>query len=85
MGLSYFVGGLIPMLPYFAMERAQDALYASIAITFVILLVFGYVKNYVTIRTRRAGLWGALQTLVIGVVAAGTSYAIVRALDSHGD
>jgi len=85
MGLSYFVGGLIPMLPYFAMERAQDALYASIAITFVILLVFGYVKNYVTIRTRRAGLWGALQTLVIGVVAAGTSYAIVRAVDSYSD
>jgi vacuolar iron transporter family protein len=81
MGLSYFIGGLIPMIPYFIMDRAQEALFVSIAITVVILLVFGYVKNFVTIRTHRAGISGALQTLVIGVLAAGTSYAIVRLLD----
>ncbi|KAJ6442677.1 vacuolar iron transporter family protein [Purpureocillium lavendulum] len=81
MGLSYFVGGLVPMLPYFAMDRVSDALLVSVAVTVVILLAFGYVKNYVAIRTHRAGVWGALQTLVIGVLAAGTSYAIVKALD----
>lgn len=49
MGLSYFVGGLIPMIPYFVMDKAQEALLVSIAITVVILLVFGYVKSwYVT-------------------------------------
>jgi len=84
MGLSYFVGGLVPMLPYFAMDRVSDALLVSVAVTFVILLVFGYAKNYVAIRTHRAGVWGALQTLVIGVLAAGTSYAIVKALDRGG-
>lgn len=46
MGLSYFVGGLIPMIPYFAMETAQHALFVSIAITVVILLLFGYVKSW---------------------------------------
>lgn len=46
MGLSYFVGGLIPMVPYFVMDVAQQALLASIAITVVILLVFGYVKSW---------------------------------------
>jgi vacuolar iron transporter family protein len=85
MGLSYFFGGLIPMIPYFVMQRAQEALFISIAITLVVLLVFGFVKNYVTIKTNRAGLWGALQTVVIGVLAAGTSYAIVRALDTKGE
>ncbi|KAL7949707.1 VIT family domain-containing protein [Trichoderma barbatum] len=81
MGLSYFVGGLIPMIPYFVMDKVADALFVSIAVTVVILLGFGYVKNYVAIRNHRAGLWGAIQTLIIGVLAAGTSYILVKALD----
>lgn len=81
MGLSYFIGGLIPMIPYFIMSSVRDALAVSIAVTVAILLVFGYVKNYIAIRNHRAGVWGALQTLVIGVLAAGTSYIIVKALD----
>lgn len=84
MGLSYFIGGLIPMIPYFVMDRVREALFVSIGITVAVLLVFGYVKNYVAIRNHRAGVWGALQTLVIGMLAAGTSYAIVRTLD-RGD
>lgn len=82
MGASYFIGGLIPMIPYFFMDKAQHALLVSCLITVIILLLFGYIKNYITIRTKRAGAWGALQTLCIGAVAAGTSYLIVRALDS---
>lgn len=102
MGLSYFIGGLVPMIPYFIMDSAQQALFVSIAITVVILLIFGYVKSWyvsitscwhhkvhlaklqfrVTIRTKKAGLWGALQTLLIGAAAAATSYVIVRLLDS---
>ncbi|KAK2590840.1 Protein ccc1 [Conoideocrella luteorostrata] len=81
MGLSYFLGGLIPMIPYFVLVNIRDALLVSIAVTVVILLGFGYVKNYVAIRNHRAGLWGAVQTLVIGVLAAGTSYVIVKSLD----
>ncbi|KAK3689268.1 VIT family-domain-containing protein [Podospora appendiculata] len=81
MGLSYFIGGLVPMLPYFVMQTAMHALAVSVAITAVILVVFGFMKNWVTIRTRRAGLWGALETLCIGAAAAGTSYLIVRLLD----
>lgn len=81
MGLSYFIGGLVPMIPYFLMSKATEALVVSIAITVCILLIFGYIKNWVMIRNKRAGIKGALQTLIIGALAAGTSYAIVRALD----
>lgn len=80
MAASYFIGGLIPMIPYFFMKHVGDALFVSIGITVIILLIFGYLKNWVAIRNHRAGVWGALQTLVIGVAAAGTSYAIVKAL-----
>lgn len=82
LGLSYFLGGLIPMIPYFAMSDVTHALFVSIGITVVILLIFGYIKNWVTVGTKRSGAYGAVQTLVIGVLAAATSYGIVRALDS---
>lgn len=75
-------GGLIPMIPYFAMKNVTHALFVSIGITFVILIVFGFVKNYITIRTKRAGLYGAVQTLFIGTLAAGTSYGIVRGINN---
>ncbi|KAK2462252.1 hypothetical protein APHAL10511_005748 [Amanita phalloides] len=77
MGFSYFIGGLLPMIPYFVMHNVTHALAISIAITFVVLVVFGFVKNYVTIKTKRAGLYGAVQTVIVGALAAGTSYAIV--------
>ncbi|ATY61366.1 protein CCC1, putative [Cordyceps militaris CM01] len=82
MGLSYLVGGLIPMIPYFVMPRVGEAFVVSIVVTAIILVIFGYVKNYVAIRNHRAGLWGAIQTLFIGFMAAGTSYMIIKALDS---
>ncbi|KKA26006.1 hypothetical protein TD95_002719 [Thielaviopsis punctulata] len=85
MGLSYFVGGLIPMLPYFFIDVAQKALWVSVGITVVVLLVFGYVKSIMTIRSMRAGVYGAFQTLAIGMAAAGASYLIVRYLDYTGD
>lgn len=71
------------MIPYFAMKNVTHALFVSIAITVVILLVFGFIKNYITIKTKRSGFYGAIQTLGIGALAAATSYGIVRALDSH--
>jgi VIT1/CCC1 family predicted Fe2+/Mn2+ transporter len=83
MGAAYFMGGLIPMVPYFAMNNVTHALFVSIGITVVILLLFGYIKNYVTIGTKRSGAYGAVQTLFIGVLAAATSYGIVRAIDSR--
>lgn len=83
MGSSYFIGGLVPMIPYFCMRDVTRALFVSIAITVVVLLAFGFVKNYVMVGSRRAGWYGAVQTLVIGVAAAGLSYGVVRAVDSR--
>jgi VIT1/CCC1 family predicted Fe2+/Mn2+ transporter len=70
------------MIPYFAMKDVTHALFVSIGITVVILLFFGFIKNYITLKTIRGGAYGAVQTLIIGVLAAATSYGIVRALDS---
>ncbi|KAK5130883.1 hypothetical protein LTR08_001604 [Meristemomyces frigidus] len=83
MGISYFVGGLLPMIPYFAFKNnVNHALFCSIGITTVILIAFGYVKALVTGCKHRDAGWSALQTLVIGTVAAGVSYGIVKGLNS---
>ncbi|KAF2170121.1 hypothetical protein M409DRAFT_36014 [Zasmidium cellare ATCC 36951] len=82
MGLSYFFGGLLPMIPYFAFKHnVNNALLTSIGITGVVLLAFGYTKALVTGTSHRDAAWSALQTLTIGALAAGVSYGIVRGVN----
>lgn len=83
MGLSYFIGGLIPMIPYFAYHDVLHALYTSIGISVVILLLFGYVKAIVTGTRRKEACMSALQTLIVGAIAAGTAYGIVRGVNER--
>lgn len=83
-GLSYFIGGLIPLLPYCFIDDAVFALYISVAVTSLTLLIFGYVKSRLV--NPNGALWGAVQTLLIGAVAAGASYGIVYLLpQAEGD
>jgi VIT1/CCC1 family predicted Fe2+/Mn2+ transporter len=74
---SYVAGGLIPLAPYFAVHDLTHALLISIAVTLIALLTFGYVKALFTgINPVR----GALQTTLIGSLAAGAAFAIARAI-----
>ncbi|KIY70251.1 DUF125-domain-containing protein [Cylindrobasidium torrendii FP15055 ss-10] len=83
-GMGYLVGGLIPLLPYFFIPRASVALIYSCIVTGIVLLIFGAVKARVT----GAGsnfyniVWGAVSTLLVGGVAAGAAFGIVRALET---
>ena len=83
MGISYFIGGLVPMIPYFAYHDVLHALYTSIGISVVILLVFGYIKAIVTGTRKGEACMSALQTLVVGAIAAGTAYGIVRGVNQR--
>ena len=73
------------MIPYFAVQRVNTALFISIAITAVMLLVFGYVKAIATGTNRQIAVYGAAETLLIGAVAAGVSYGIVKGVDTGFD
>ena len=72
------------MIPYFAIPRATTALFVSIGITALILVIFGYLKCAYTGCSAAQSILGAVQTLLVGAVAAGTSYGIVRAINSSG-
>jgi VIT1/CCC1 family predicted Fe2+/Mn2+ transporter len=75
-------GGLLPMIPYFATRNIPEALFSSIGITTGMLLIFGYVKSTVTGCSKKDSSLGALQTLLIGGIAAGVSYGIVKGMNS---
>ena len=76
-GGSYAVGGLIPLGPYILVDDAATALKISVALTLVALAVFGYVKG----RFTGARPWkSALQTTLIGGIAAAAAFAIARAV-----
>lgn len=47
-GLSYFLGGLIPLIPYMALESAEQGLMVSCIVTGVVLFFFGLFKTYFT-------------------------------------
>ncbi|KAH6682816.1 Ccc1 family [Halenospora varia] len=83
LALSYFLGGLLPMTPYFAMKYVTHALFVSIGITSIVLILFGYIKNLYMLKSHRLGFQGAVFTLIVGAVAAGASYGIVKAIDSN--
>ncbi len=73
--LAYIVGGLVPLSPYILTSEVHFAFLLSVAVTLVALFIFGLVKaRYTGAPTLR----GALQTLVIGALAAGAAYLIAR-------
>jgi len=77
---SYVAGGLIPLAPYIAADFVKQmsvatALLLSVALTLIALLVFGFIKGRFT-GTRP--LRSALQTALIGSVAAGAAFLIAR-------
>jgi predicted membrane protein (TIGR00267 family) len=77
--ISYIVGGLVPLAPYMV-RSPQMALPASVAITLAALLVFGAVKGKLT---GTGTVRSAVQTVVIGGLAAGVAYLLARLLSAH--
>ena len=76
--MSYIAGGFVPLLPYILVAEASRALLVSVAVTLVALFVFGGVKG----RLTGTGTWkSALQTTLIGGVAAGVAFALAKSFN----
>jgi VIT1/CCC1 family predicted Fe2+/Mn2+ transporter len=79
---SYVAGGLIPLAPYIVAKFVPSmnivtALILSVALTLLALFVFGFIKGRFTgMRPLRS----ALQTALIGSLAAGAAFLIARAI-----
>jgi vacuolar iron transporter family protein len=74
-GVSYIVGGLIPLCPYFFVSEALNGLKISAVITLICLFIFGYFKSKMT---GVHPLGGAIRVMVIGALAAGCAFAVAK-------
>ncbi|ULQ57394.1 VIT1/CCC1 transporter family protein [Flavihumibacter rivuli] len=78
-GISYIIGGIVPLTPYFFVDDTLQALKYSTLITLLCLFIFGYFKSKVT------GVnpwWGALRVTLIGAAAAACAFGVARLIES---
>lgn len=74
---AYVVGGFVPLGPYILVHSASTALVFSVALTLIALGIFGFVKGTFTgVQPWRS----ALQTVLIGGLAAAAAFGIARAI-----
>jgi VIT1/CCC1 family predicted Fe2+/Mn2+ transporter len=76
-GGAYAAGGFVPLAPYIFTRDTNLALFISITVTLLALLVFGFIKGRFT-GTRP--IRSALQTALIGSLAAGAAFLLARAI-----
>lgn len=76
-GGAYVAGGLIPLAPYMVLPEVHAGFRWSVLVTLTALFAFGYLKGRVTgIMPWRS----ALQTVIIGGLAAAAAFLIARAV-----
>ncbi|MGY3052217.1 VIT1/CCC1 family predicted Fe2+/Mn2+ transporter [Pedobacter sp. UYEF25] len=74
-GISYVIGGFVPLSAYFFTKSPSEGLIFSAVITIISLFIFGYVK---TKLTGINPLQGAIKTVLIGALAAGAAFLVAR-------
>lgn len=76
-GGAYIAGGLVPLTPYMIFSSANVALLFSILVTLAALFIFGFIKGrFTTAKPMRS----ALETALVGGLAAGAAFLIARAI-----
>ncbi|RKU48686.1 hypothetical protein DL546_009507 [Coniochaeta pulveracea] len=84
--LGYFLGGLVPLIPYFFVTSVVTGLWISSVVMAIALFVFGYGKTAAVVgrkgyRAVRKSLLGGIQMIVVGGVAAVCAMGLVRFFD----
>ncbi|HEX9075921.1 MAG TPA: VIT1/CCC1 transporter family protein [Anaerolineae bacterium] len=74
---AYIAGGFIPLGPYLFLPKASTALPISVITTLIALAIFGYTKGHFT---GASPLRSAIQTVMIGGLAAAAAFLIARAI-----
>lgn len=78
-GISYIIGGLIPLSAYFFTQTPYQGLLVSALLTVICLFIFGYFKSKVT---GQPPLNGALKVTLIGVMAAAAAFLVARTFNN---
>jgi VIT1/CCC1 family predicted Fe2+/Mn2+ transporter len=76
-GLSYAIGGLVPLSAYFLTRSPGEGLIFSSVLTIVALAFFGYFKSRFLNQPRFKGV---IRMIIVGALAAGVSFFVARAI-----
>lgn len=82
-GISYFLGGFLPLLPYFFTDSVEKGLIISVAVMAVTLFTFGVCKTILSLGRDCAPskvVINGFQMLLTGGVAAGAAWALVKVI-----
>ncbi|KAK5118376.1 hypothetical protein LTR62_002890 [Meristemomyces frigidus] len=89
---GYFLGGFIPLLPYFlvAKDEVMLALWWSLGVMTLSLFAFGYsktcfVRGWKGARNAWEGTKGGVQMVIVGGLAAGCAMGLVRLFHAFGE
>ena len=77
-GISYIIGGIIPLSPYIIITDSHIALLWSCGVTLLCLFIFGYFKSRLTGQPAWSG---AFKVVVIGALAAGAAFIMARLIN----
>ncbi|HEX2609223.1 MAG TPA: VIT1/CCC1 transporter family protein [Flavisolibacter sp.] len=78
-GMSYIVGGLVPLSPYFFTTDPLLGLKYSVIVTLLCLFLFGWFKSKIT---GIPVLGGAIRVTLIGAMAAAAAFGVARIFES---
>ncbi|KAM0964393.1 vacuolar iron transporter 1-like [Malus sylvestris] len=77
---SYIVGGLVPLIPYMLIPIATRAVVASVVVTILALMIFGFAKGHFT---GTQPFKSAVQTAFIGAIASAAAYSIAKLFQAY--
>jgi vacuolar iron transporter family protein len=78
-GISYAIGGLVPLSPYFFTETPLLGLEISAVLTLICLFIFGFFKSKIT----GINPWfGAIRVTLIGALAAGAAFGVAKLFEA---
>jgi VIT1/CCC1 family predicted Fe2+/Mn2+ transporter len=78
-GISYIVGGLIPLTAYFFTKTPVRGLIISALLTVICLFIFGYFKSKVT---GQPPFKGAVKVTLIGIAAATAAFLVAKVFNN---
>ena len=69
------MGGAVPLVPYMFIPIARNAVVASVILTLLALLIFGFAKGYFT---SNKPIRNALQMALIGAIAFAAAFSMAK-------
>ena len=79
-GASYFLGGFVPLLPYFFTKEVGTGLIISVVAMLVVLMLFGYFKCSISMGEgcpNHKKFAAGFEMVVVGSIAAGAAWGLV--------